>query len=282
MILSLYYYIIVLLVTCSSLLAQELKEIQNRLVTSACESFVAAKLKDPTLVPSNASSATPHSLSPASTRPSSTVSGKLDQDLDELVGQVSLRAHIIAQAHKNRLASQPQTSRSFADLSELREASGEATNHRARLLQSKYSSELGLHSSSKELERSTNQVMKRIDALIQESRRVRSGSGQTKGSAVSGRGQETEDQWEEFEMDITLSDPSLAQDGEGKENATGNGEITSNLLADMGLTCLLFSDKFTSPVRRPFSSAAVLQSHAPSRPLNRIRSSSRASEASTG
>ena len=79
-------------------------------------------------------------------------------------------------------------------------------------------------------------MMKRIDALIQESRRVRSGSGQMKGSAVSGRGQETEDQWEEFEMDITLSDPSLAQEGEGKENATGNGEITSNVLADTGLT----------------------------------------------
>ena len=214
-------------------LSQELKEIQNRLVTSACESFVAAKLKDPTLVPSNASSTTPHSLSPASTRPSSTVSGKLDQDLDELVGQVSLRARIIAQAHKSRLASQPPTSRSFADLSELREASRNPTNHRARFLQQhKFSSEFRLHSTSTELGANANQVMKRIDALIQESRRVRNGCGQ---QGVGGRGHEGEDQWEELDMDLTLSDPSLAAaaaEEEEEEESRGNNNGGGELLAE--------------------------------------------------
>ena len=200
-------------------LSQELKEIQNRLVTSACESFVAAKLKvDISTHPSAGSLATPHSLSPTSTRPSSIASGNnltltnenhIDgcTDLDTIVGQVSLSARLIAQAHKTKLSSQQPMSRSFANISELRDGrSAESEYYRkARLLQKQFkfsSDECGLHTGYREMEGSVQLVMKRMDRLIQESKKLER-RGQT-GRQLAEQGER-----EEPDLEMSLSEPNL-------------------------------------------------------------------------
>ena len=207
-----------------SLCSQELKEIQNRLVTSACESFVAAKPKDDNVThPSAGSLATPNSLSPASSHPSSIASGKLrnnhiDGDLDTLVGQVSLRAQLIAQAHKNKLALQ-LISRSFDNLSELLESGNDAAAYRrARLKQFKFSSECGLPSTYGELEGSAHLVMRRMDMLIQESKKLER-RGQRR--QTTGQGEESEDQWEEHDM--SLSEPNLLGSTDSQDSLFSNG-----------------------------------------------------------
>lgn len=218
----LYVYIISLSL---SLFSQELKEIQNRLVTSACESFVAAKLKDDVSThPSAGSLATPHSLSPSSTRPSSVASGNnlntnhIDGcDLDALVGQVSLRAQLIAQAHKNKLSSQQPMSRSFANISELQDNSAESAYRRARLQQFKFSSECGLHS---ELEGSAQLVMRRMDKLVQESKKL-----ERREQRWPGQGEEPEDQWEELDMELSLSEPNLIGSQDSQDSLDTNGEL---------------------------------------------------------
>ena len=146
--------------------------------------------------------------------------------MDVLVGQVSLRAQLIAQAHKNKLASQP-ISRSFDNLSELVENGDEAAAYRrARLKQFKFSSECGLDSSYGELEGSAHLVMRRMDALIQESRKLeRRGQRQQTAGQGAGQGEEPEDQWEEIDMGMSLSEPNLVgttdTDGQDSLNRIG-------------------------------------------------------------
>ena len=180
---------------------------------------MAAKLI--TTHPSAGSLATPNSLSPTSTRPSSVASGSnlnhthIDgcSDLDALVDQVSLRARLIAQAHKNKLSSRQPMSRSFANISELQDGGNaeSAYYRRARLLeeQLKFSSEFGL--GYPEVEGSAHLVMKRMDNLIQESKKLerRRGGGEGR-RRWAGQGVEPEDQWEELDdMEMSLSEPNL-------------------------------------------------------------------------
>ena len=161
------------------------------------------------------SSTTPHSLSPASTRPSSVTSGKLDGDLDELVDQVSLRAQLIAQAHKKKLASQPM-SRSFGDISEL-EATDDAARRIAHLQQCKFASECGLHSVYPEVEGSAHDVMRKMTTLIQESKKLQRRNG------VGVADEEGEEQWEGLDVNMSLSEPNLASE-DSREDVGSDGE----------------------------------------------------------
>ena len=213
--------------------SQELKEIQNRLVTSACESFVAAKLKDDVAThPLAGSLATPNSLSPTSTRPSSVASGShlnhIDGclDLDVLVGQVSLRARLIAQAHKKKLSSRQPMSRSFANISELQDGGNaeSAYYRKARLLeeQLKFSSECGLHVPGyREVEGSAHLVMKRMDNLIRESKKLERKGGREGRRRWVGQGVEPEDQWE-LDMEMSLSEPNLIGSQDSSESINKN------------------------------------------------------------
>lgn len=212
---------------CILSLSQALKEIQNRLVASACESFVTAKLKDEISThPSAGLLAMPHSLSPSSSRPSSVASGNnhIDGcDLDALVGQVSLRAQLIAQAHKNKLSSRQPMSRSFANISELQNSSAESAYRRARLQQFKFSSECGLHS---ELEGSAQLVIGRMDKLIHESKRLeRRGQRRRQAGRGEDQGEEPEDQWEELDMELSLSEPNLVGSQDSQDSLDRNGEL---------------------------------------------------------
>ena len=163
----------------------------------------------------------PNFLSPTSTHPSSVASGSnLDHahidgcsDLDALVDQVSLRARLITLAHKNKLLSQQPMSRSFANISELQDGGSAklAYYRRACLLeeQLKFSLECGLHSPGyREVEGSAQLVMKRMDNLIRESNRLerRGGEGRKRWARQV---VEVEDQSEELDMEMSLSEPNL-------------------------------------------------------------------------
>lgn len=168
-------------------------------------------------MPSCESSSTPHSLSPTSTRPSSTASGNIDQDLDELVDQISLRARVIAHAHKSKLAGQP-VSRSFDNLSGLLKTDEDVAQRKARLKQFKFSSDCGLHSGYSELEENAHQVMRKMDTLIHESKKLQR-QGQLRPPSTPGQEEQGEDQWEGLEVDMTQSEPNLA--GEGSQEDIG-------------------------------------------------------------
>ena len=172
---------------------QDLREIQNRLINSACESFVTSQVRDSGVVSSP--SATPLSSSPASTRPSSIASTKshdlwtpptthsskshdswttpsesdVNTQLSHLLDTVSLRARAINQAYTNRSkvtqAMNLITTRSHDNLSELQEAEEDDMVRRDRLEQLKFPSELQLYKSAYEVEEEARNVLGVVEKL---------------------------------------------------------------------------------------------------------------------
>ena len=126
-----------------------------------------------------------------------------------------MKARLIAQAHRNKLSSEQPMSRSFANISELQDSSAESAYRRARLKQFKFSSECGLHS---ELEGSAQLVMRRMDDLIQESKKL-----ERRGRGRARQGEEPEDQWEELDMEMSLSEPNLVGSQDSQDNLNRNG-----------------------------------------------------------
>ena len=102
-------------------------------------------------------------------------------------------------------------SRSFANISELQEGGNaeSAYYRRARLLeeQLKFSSECGL--GYREVEESAHLILKGMDNLIQESKKLERRGGGEGRRRWAGKGVEPEDQWEELDMEMSLSEPNL-------------------------------------------------------------------------
>jgi hypothetical protein len=132
-------------------------------------------------------------------------------------------------------------SRSFANISELQDGNAESAYYRkARLLeeQLKFSSECGLHS---EIEGSAQVVLKKMDDLIRESKKLeRRGGERTRRWA--GQGVESEDQWEELNMEMSLSEPNLIGSQESSENLSKNRQL---LIFTIKFLCSVYHNKIS-------------------------------------
>ena len=160
----------------------EFKETQNRLVTSACETFASTILKEPGAIHSSPS-ATPPSSSSASSRPSSIVSGDhmrshdprppslSDEQLTTLLDKVQLRATVLARAYAQKSKfkkSMSILSKSFGNLAELKEVDEEELSRQLKL---KFPSEFRLNSDYYELEGNASVIVKAMNELIQQAKK---------------------------------------------------------------------------------------------------------------
>ena len=222
---------------------QELKETQNRLITSACESFASAQLNEhlPTLptspsVTSVSSSLTgissisgdhmrshdDHMRSHDSAHPLRRVATPMEVDRDadvrELLSKVSTKARVIAlrsQAFKRRHRFKKlMRSRSIGHLAELRETEEEEIARVARTEKLiKFPSELHLSAAYVDLEERAGVIVGALNRLIKGGPRV----------------QASEVEEEEVEIPL-LRSPHILDDGEDEKN--------DGVFAESDLLCL--------------------------------------------
>lgn len=157
-------------------LSQELKETQNRLVTSTCEAFASSHLKNPTPVFSARS--TPLSTSPVSTRPNSVMSGDhmgsrdlLTQRKEDILEEIRRAKALKAFSRRSRFK-RWKVSRSISNLSELQESEEDEMYRRARLEKLKFPSEFDINSSYYKLEENAGTVVQLMNKMIRVGKRA--------------------------------------------------------------------------------------------------------------
>ena len=125
-------------------------------------------------------------------------------------------------------------SHSFGDISEL--VKRDMAYRKARLQQCKFSSEYGLHSVYPEINGSAEQVLQKINDLVQESKKLHR-LGEV-GVASGDNDDVGEESWEELDVAMSLSEPNLAAE-ESRENInSSNGELRLSMLRTIWLVLL--------------------------------------------
>ena len=159
-------------------LQQELKETQNRLVTSTCEAFASSHLKNPT--PLFSSQSTPMSTSPASTRPNSVMSGDhmgsrdlltRPQRKEDILEEIRRVKALKAFSRRSRFK-RWKVSRSISNLSELQEADEDEMYRRTRLEKLKFPSEFDINSSYHKLEENAGTIVQLMNKMIRAGKRA--------------------------------------------------------------------------------------------------------------
>lgn len=189
-------------------LLQELRETLNRLVTSACETFVSAPLKEGgDQETSPLRGGTPSSLSPSSSRPGSSMldNGSRDSwdmdrhanDLAQIVDTVSHHARVIAShAHQRNSVPQGHThSRSHGNLVELQEVDEDELRRKDHL---KYPSDYAVDSTYYQLLQDKNQAYRALRTLAHAGKEVK-----TRGCVVREEDRVAND------LESSLSEPDL-------------------------------------------------------------------------
>lgn len=167
----------------------------NRLVTSACETFVSAPLKDGGKEVSP-EGGTPNSTSPSlSSRPGSGLNG----DLSQMVSAVTRRAEAIAnQAYARRKKFQKSMthphSRSYGNLIELQEDEEDEMVRKDRL---KFPSDCAIDSTYCQLLENKEEALHALRRLVRASREVERSPRHEEGPVVSG------------DLESSLSEPDL-------------------------------------------------------------------------
>ena len=160
-------------------LQQELKETQNRLVTSTCEAFASSHLKNHT--PLFSSQSTPMSTSPASTRPSSVMSGGDHMGSCDLLTRPQRKEDILEEMRRVKVLKafsrrsrfkRWKVSRSISNLSELQEADEDEMYRRARLEKLKFPSEFDINSSYHKLEENAGTIVQLMNKMIRAGKRA--------------------------------------------------------------------------------------------------------------